>query len=128
MSPLSLPLASIDSIICLEDIYFTRKQIKVDDSKADDSMSFEYGVYYRLQPILLKTFSTVIVPVVTEIFNKIIDEQEFPKSGRKQPLELCKKELRIDVKIYRPVSMLCALSLIFKKLLYRKFRDSLLKN
>ena len=35
---------------------------------------------------------------------------------------------RIDIKYYRPVSMLCALSFIFENFLYRKFRDLLLKN
>ena len=83
--------------------------------------------YDKLQPFLLKTFSAAIVPVVTEIFDKIINQQEFPKSWKKAIIKTRhKKESRI--KNYRPVSMLCALSLIFEKLLYRKNRDRLLKN
>ena len=85
--------------------------------------------YDKLQPILLKTFSAAIVLVVAEVFNKIINQQEFPKSWKKTIIKpLHKNESRIDIKNYRPVSMLCALSLIFEKLLYRKFNDRLLKN
>ena len=77
----------------------------------------------------MKTFSPAIVPVVTEIFNKIINQQDFPKSWKKAIIKpLHKKESRIDIENYRPASMLCALSLIFEKLLYRKFRDRFLKN
>ena len=69
--------------------------------------------YDNLQPILLKTFSAAIVPVVSEIFNKTIDEQEFPKSWKKAIIKpLHKKESRIDIKNYRTVSMFCVL-LIF---------------
>ena len=124
-SPLSVPLASADPTICLEDMYFTNSEVK--------SMIFSCHSgsesYDKLQPILLKTFSPAIVPVVTEIFNKIIIQQEFPKSWKKAIIKpLHKKESRIDIENYRPVSMLCALSLIFEKLLYRKFRDRLWKN
>ena len=75
-SPLSVPLASADPTICLEDMYFTKSEVK--------SMIFSCHSgsesYDKLHPILLKTFSTAIVPIVTEIFNKIINQQEFPKS------------------------------------------------
>ena len=124
-SPLSRPLASADPTFCLEDMYFTKSEVK--------SMIFSCHSgsesYDKLQPILLKTFLPVIVPVVNEIFNKIVNQQEFPKSWKKAIIKpLHKKESKIDIESYRPVSMLCALTLIFEKLLYRKFRGRLMKN
>ena len=123
-SPLSVPLASADPTICLE-MYFTNSEVK--------SMIFSCHSgsesYDKLQPILLKSFSAAIVPVVIEIFNKIINQQEFPKSWKKAIIKpLHKKESRIDIENYRPVLMLCALSLIFETFLYRNFRNRLLKN
>ena len=79
-SPLSVPLASADPTIFLEDMYFTNSEVK---SMILSSHSGSES-YDKLQPILLKTFSAAIVPVVTEIFNKIINQQEFPKSWKKQ--------------------------------------------
>ena len=77
----------------------------------------------------MKNFSAVIVPVNTEIFNIIINQQEFPKSSKKAIIKpLHRKEWRFDVENYRPVSILRALSLIFVKVFYREFRDRLLKN
>ena len=77
--------------------------------------------YDKLQPIILKTFSAVFFPVVAEIFNKIINEQEFPKSWKKAIIKpLHKRESRIDIKNYRPVSMLCALSLTFREVIVQK--------
>ena len=47
----------------------------------------------------MKFYSSAIVPVVTEIFNKIIDEQEFPESGKKAIIKpLNRKERRINKK------------------------------
>ena len=110
---------------CLEDMYFTKSGVKSTIFSCHSGSES----YNKLQPILLKTFSPAIVPVVTEIFTKIINQQEFPKSWKKAIFKpLHKKESRIDIQNYRPVSMLCALSLIFEKLLYRKFRTRLLKN
>ena len=75
-SPLSLPLASAESTVCLEDIYFTKKEVKSMILGCHSGTE----LYDKLQPFLLKTFSAAIVPVVTTIFNKIINEQEFPKT------------------------------------------------
>ena len=122
-SPLSVPLASADPTICLEDMYFTNSEVK--------SMILNSGSdsYNKLQPILLKTFSAAIVPIFTEIFNRNINQQEYPKSWKEAIMKpLHKKESRIDIKNKRQVSMLCALSLIFEKLWYRTFSDRLLKN
>ena len=118
MSPLSVPPASADPTICLEDMYFTKSEVK--------SMIFSCHSgsesYEKLQPILLKTFPPTIVPVVTEIFNKIINPPEIPKSWKKAIIKpLHKIESRIDIENHRPVSMLFALSLIVEKLLYRNF-------
>ena len=124
-SRLSVPLNSEDTTICLEDMYFTSSEVE------SMILSCHSGSesYDKMQPILLKTFSTAIVPVVTEIFKKIIKHHEFPKSWKKAIIKLLhKKGSRIDIQYYRPVSMLCALSLIFENLLYRKFRVLLLKN
>ena len=69
--------------------------------------------YDKLQPILLKTFSAAIVPVVSEIFNKTIDEQEFPKSWKKaiiKPLhkrvENRHKQLQTSVNVLRTPNFL----------------------
>ena len=78
-SPLSVPLASADPTICLKDMYFTNSEVKSMIFSCHSGAEF----YDKLQPILLKTFSTAIVPVVTEIFNKIINKQEIPKSWKK---------------------------------------------
>ena len=65
--------------MCLEDMYFTNSEVK--------SMILNCHLgsesYDKQQPILLKTFSAAIVPVVTEVFSKIINQQEFPKSWKK---------------------------------------------
>ena len=120
-----MSLASTDPTICLEDMYFNNCEVKLMILSCHSGSES----YDKLQPILLKTFSAANVPVATEIFNKVINQQEFPKSWKKAIIKpLHKKRSRIDIKNYRPVSMLCALSLNFKKLLYRKFRDRLLKN
>ena len=73
--------------------------------------------YDELQPILLKTFSAAIVPVVTEIFKKNIVEQEFLKSRKKTIKPMHKKQSRTDIKNFRPVPILCAHSLFFEKFL-----------
>ena len=98
-----MPLASADPKICLEDMYFTNSEIK------SMILSCHSGSesYDKLQLILLKTFSAATVPVVSEIFNKIINQQEFPKRWKKAMIKpLHKKESRIEIKNYRPVSML----------------------
>ena len=64
-SPLLVPLASADPTICLEDMYFTNSEVK----SVIHSCRSGFESYDKLQPILLKTFSAAIVPVVTEIFN-----------------------------------------------------------
>ena len=48
--------------------------------------------YDKLQPILLKTFLAAIVQFVTGIFNKIINQQQFPKSWKKDNPKSWKKE------------------------------------
>ena len=89
-SPLLVPLASADPRICLEDVYFTNSDVKsIIFSCHSGSESYD-----KLQPILLKTFSTAIVPVVTEIFNKIINQQEFPKSVKKAIIKPLQKKSR----------------------------------
>ena len=104
-SPLSLPPASADPTICPQDMFFTKKKVKT------INLSCHLGSesYDKLQPIFLKTLSAAIVAVVIAIFNKILDEQEFPKSWMKAIIKpLHKKESRIDIKNY-------GLSLIFEK-------------
>ena len=83
-SPLSVPLASADPTICLADMFFTNSEVKSMIFSCHSGAEF----HDKLQPILLKTFSTAFVPVVTEIFNKIINQQEFPKSWKKAIMKL----------------------------------------
>ena len=52
-SPLSVPLASADPRICLEDRYFTNSEVK----SMILSCHLASETYDKLQPILLKTFS-----------------------------------------------------------------------
>ena len=84
-SPLSVPLA--------------KSEVKSMIFRCHSGSEF----YDKLQPILLKIFSLAIFPVVTEIFTKIINQQEFPKSWKKAIIKpLHKKEPRIDIGTYRP--------------------------
>ena len=88
-SPLSPPLASAHPTICLEDMYFTKKEVK------PMILSCHSGSesYNKLQPILLKFFSAAIVPVVTAIFNKIIDAKEVQKNWKKAIIKLLHKKV-----------------------------------
>ena len=77
----------------------------------------------------METFPAALVPVVTEIFNKVLDAQEFPKCWKKAIAKvLHKKEPSFDMKNYRPVSSFGAFFLFFETFLYRQIRDRLLKN
>ena len=79
-SPLSVPLASADHTICLEDMYFTNSEVKsMIYSCHSGSESYD-----KLQPTLSKTFSAAVVPVVTEIFKKILISKNFQRAGGKQ--------------------------------------------
>ena len=84
LSRLSAPLASAVPTIGLEDMYFTMSEVKLMILSCHSGSESSN----KLQPILLKTFSAAIVAVVTEIFNKIINQQEFPKSWKKAIIKL----------------------------------------
>ena len=124
-SPPSVPLASADRTICPEDMYFAKKS-KV----KDPDFSFVSWVVRKIAANFIENlFQLPFSQLLLIYLDKIIDEQEFRKCWKKAIIKpLHKKESRIDIKNYRPVSMLCALSLICEKFWYIKFRYRLLKN
>ena len=96
MSSLSLPPASTDPTTGLEDMYFTESDVMLMILSCQSSPES----FKKILPFLMKRFSAAIVPGVTEISNKNVDEQGFPKSWKEAKIRhLHKTELEMTYKI-----------------------------
>ena len=82
-----------------------------------------------ISPTILKLAAPVISKFLTEIFNKSIDTGIFPDSWKvSKVLPLFKKDDKLDMNNYRPISILSAVTKVFEKLLYEQLYQYLEEN
>ena len=78
-----------------------------------------YG-WDKISPVFLKVDSTKIVNCLYNIFEFSLENGIFPESWKKAVvLPLYKKETPTLVSNYRPVSILCTMSKVFEKIVYK---------
>ena len=69
---------------------------------------------------------SVIVPHLTFVINTCLDENIFPIELKKAHVTLLfKKDDPVDAKNYRPISITCAFSKIFEKILHAQITEYL---
>ena len=69
---------------------------------------------------------SVLVPHLTFVINTCLDENIFPIELKKANVTpLFKKDDPMDAKNYRPISITCAFSKIFEKILYAQITEHL---
>jgi|GEM_PF-2076559 len=76
----------------------------------------------------LKIIYLEISPILTDLFNRSLREKEFPflyKQAIVMPLYKNKGN-KSDPKNYRPISILCSISKIFEKIVYKKLKQHFL--
>ena len=80
--------------------------------------------------IILKENKDIFAPLLTNICNNSISQNEFPDDLRLSDITpLFKKDEAMDKRNYRPITVLCALSKVFERLLYSQrigFADTFL--
>ena len=71
-----------------------------------------------IPPQVLKMASDVLAPSLTSIFNACIESNHWPTQWKKGDwVPIFKKDNRLDVKNYRPITVLIAIDKVFEQLL-----------
>jgi hypothetical protein len=88
----------------------TKTMNKIDPNKASD--------IYKIKPIIIKDLTPFLAPILSHLFNKAIDEHEYPDSLKVTKLiELYKCKIKSNPANYRPISLLPIIGKIFDTLI-----------
>ena len=94
---------------------------KIDPKKAAD--------IYKIKPAILKDLTPFIEPTLFKLFNKSIDEHEYPDSLKfTKVIEIYKAKLRTLPVNYRPLSLLPIIAKILDTIINNQLMDHLTSN
>jgi hypothetical protein len=94
---------------------------KIDGNKASD--------IYKIKPILIKDLTTFLVPILTPLFNRTIDEHDYPDSLKfTKVIEIYKAKDKTLPENYRPISLLPIIAKILDTLINEQLMNHLIEH
>jgi len=100
----------------LEEVTKTMKHIN--PNKASD--------IYKIKPAIIKDLTTFLAPMLTKLFNKAINEHDYPDPLKvTNVIELFKKKNRSFPKFYRPISLLPIIAKLLDTLINKQLMQHL---
>ena len=91
--------------------HFQRKK----SSRKMSQIKFGANFYDQIIPSLIKTSAPYVINSVVCIFSGIINSCQFPKVWKNvHVLPHHRNGSKLEIKIYRPITMLCANSIVFE--------------
>ena len=107
--------------IFLDDITFNAKDV------LDEISQIESGVnsYDQITPSLLKASAPYVINSILYIFSCIINACQFPKVWKNIHVRPHHKNgSKTEIKNYRPIAMLCAISIVFERKVYKQIEKT----
>ena len=99
----------------------TKTLSKLNPNKASD--------IYKIKPAILKDLAPFLAPILTTLFNKAIDEHEYPDSLKlTKVIELYKAKDRTLPANYRPISLLPIIAKVLDKIINDQIMHHLTSN
>jgi hypothetical protein len=84
---------------------------------------------YKIKPAILREITPFLAPILTHLFNKSIDEHEYPDSLKvTKVIELYKSKEKTNPANYRPISLLPIIAKIFDTLINNQMMTHLTTN
>ena len=107
--------------IFLDDITFNAKDVLDEISQTKSGASS----YDQITPSLLKTTAPYVINRILYIFSCIINACQFPKVWKNIHVRPHHKNgSKTEIKNYRPIAMLCAISIVFERKLYKQIKKT----
>ena len=101
----------------LDDITFNT----IDVLEEISQIKFGAISYDQITPSLLKTSAPYVINSILYIFSCIINACQFPKVWKYIHVRLHHKNgSKMEIKNYRPIAMLCAISIVFERIVYKQ--------
>ena len=107
--------------IFLDDITFNAKDV------LDEISQIKSGAnsYDQITPSLLKASAPYVINSFLYIFSCIINAGQFPKVWKIiQVRPHHKNGSKTEIKHYRPIAMLCAISIVFERIVYKQIKKT----
>jgi hypothetical protein len=99
----------------------TKTLKKINPHKADD--------IYKIKPGIVRDLAPFLAPILTALFNKAIDEHEYPDPLKStKVIEIYKKKDKTDPANYRPISLLPIVAKLFDTLINDQMMTHLTNN
>ena len=107
--------------IFLDDITFNANDV-LDEISQNKSGANSYD---QITPSLLKTSAPYVINSILYIFSCIINACQFAKVWKN--IHVCphhKNGSKTEIKNYRPIAMLCAISIVFERTVYKQIKKT----
>ena len=107
--------------IFLDDITFNPKDV------LDEISQIEPGVnsYDQITPSLLKASAPYVINSIFYKFSCIINACQFPKVWKNIHVRPHHKNgSKTEIKNYRPIAMLCTISIVFERIVYKEIKKT----
>ena len=107
--------------IFLDDITFNAKSV------LDEISQTKCGAnsYDQITPSLLKASAPYVINSILYIFSCIINACQFPKVWKNTHVRPHhKNDSKMEIKNYIPIAMLCAISIVFERIVYKQIKKT----